>query len=58
MSEGHDASDGHDEPEEPTGIWARSTAPQSPFTTSQVATGLVVLVVGLVVAFGLPLLFA
>lgn len=46
----------HADPEEPSGIWARTTAPQSPFTFGQVATGLVVLVVGLVIAFGLPLL--
>lgn len=39
-----------------TGIWARTTAPQSAFTTSQVGTGLVVLAIGLLVAFGLPLL--
>ncbi|MFB6189852.1 MAG: hypothetical protein ABEI57_08200 [Halapricum sp.] len=33
----------------------RSTAPQSDFTMRQVAIGFVVLVVGLVVTFGLPL---
>ena len=45
----HDAS-------EATGIWARRTAPQTEFTTGQVGTGFVVLAVGLLVAFGLPLL--
>lgn len=42
--------------EEATGIWARSTAPQSQFTSRQVGTGIVVLVVGLLVTFILPLL--
>ena len=46
----------HAESEEAAGIWARTTAPQSAFTSSQVGTGLVVLAVGLLVAFGLPLL--
>jgi len=36
----------------------RSTAPQSEFTGRQVATGLVVLVAGLALSFGLPLLLA
>lgn len=36
----------------------RSTAPQSPFTTRQVAIGGGVLVVGLLVTVGLPLLVA
>ena len=39
---------------EATGIWARTTAPQSPFTMGQVGTGLIVLAIGLLVAFGLP----
>ena len=47
--------DGH-EPEEATGIWARTTAPQSEFTTRQAGTGFVVLAIGLLIAFGLPLL--
>ena len=34
----------------------RSTAPQSEFNSAQVGFGLVVLAVGLVVTFGLPLL--
>lgn len=34
----------------------RSTAPQSQFTSRQVGIGLVVLAVGLLVTFGLPLL--
>lgn len=46
------------EPEEDAVIWARTTAPQSAFTTSQVGTGFVVLAIGLLVAFGLPLLLA
>lgn len=40
------------------GLWARSTAPQSPFTARQVWTGFVVLAVGLVVAFVVPLTLA
>jgi hypothetical protein len=35
----------------------RSTAPQSEFTTGQVGIGFAVLLVGLAVTFGLPLLF-
>lgn len=38
-----------------TDIWARETAPQSPFTTRQVGVGVVVLAIGLAVSFGLPL---
>ncbi|MFA1610361.1 DUF7550 family protein [Halobellus rubicundus] len=41
---------GHDEDE------GRVTAPMQDFGMSQVTTGLVVLVVGLVVVFGVPLL--
>ena len=44
------------DPEEGTGIWARQTAPQTEFTTSQVGIGFVVLAIGFVVAFVLPLL--
>jgi hypothetical protein len=36
----------------------RSTAPQSEYTTGQVAVGYVVLLVGLAVTFGLPVLLA
>jgi hypothetical protein len=36
----------------------RSTAPQSNFTMGQVAMGIVVLVVGLAVVFGVPLALA
>ena len=36
-------------------IWERSTAPQSLYTSRQVLVGIVVLVVGAVVTFGLPL---
>lgn len=34
----------------------RTTAPQQPYTTSQVGVGLLVLVVGVAVAYGLPFL--
>lgn len=36
----------------------RSTAPQSPYTDTQVVVGAVVTLVGLVLVFGLPLLLA
>jgi hypothetical protein len=36
----------------------RSTAPQSEYTMGQVGFGLVVLLVGLVIVFGLPLALA
>jgi hypothetical protein len=36
-------------------VWARETAPQSPYTMRQVGIGLAVLVVGAVVAYGVPL---
>lgn len=53
---GHDADSGatvgHDIDE------GRTTAPMSPFTTRQVGFGLVVLVIGLIVAFGIPILVA
>lgn len=39
-------------------IWARDTAPQTPYTTRQVWIGLVVLLVGVAIAFGLPLVLA
>lgn len=35
---------------------ARSTAPQSPFTIRDVGIGFVVLLVGLLLTFGIPLL--
>ncbi len=36
----------------------RQTSPMRPFTTRQVGVGFVVLVVGVIVTFGLPLLFS
>jgi hypothetical protein len=36
----------------------RQTAPQSPYTRSQVVVGLVVTVAGLAVTFGVPLVLA
>lgn len=41
---GHDVSEG------------RTTAPMSPYSTRDVGVGAVVLAIGLIVAFGLPLL--
>ena len=42
----------------PDDVWARTTAPQSPYTTRQVAIGLVVFAVIAVVAFVVPLALA
>ena len=36
-------------------VWARETAPQSPYTSREVAIGLVVFAVAALVAFGVPL---
>lgn len=44
------------DPDRDDELWARETAPQSPYTARQIGIGLVVLVVGLAIAFGLPLL--
>ena len=51
-----DDAEAETESEEDAGIWARTTAPQSAFTTGQVGTGFVVLAIGLLVAFGVPVL--
>lgn len=40
------------------GVWARETAPQSPYSMRQVGIGLVVLAIGAAVAFGVPLALA
>lgn len=39
-------------------VWARDTAPQTPYTLRQVGIGLVVFVALAVVAFGVPLALA
>lgn len=44
-----------DEPEADAGP-VRQTAPQGPYTMRDVAVGFVVLVIGLLVTFGIPLL--
>lgn len=36
-------------------IWARDTAPQTPYTARQVGIGALVFAVGTIIAFGLPL---
>ena len=51
-AEDHD--DGHDHEEH--GDEGRVTSPMQAFESSQVTTGFVVLVIGLVVVFGIPLL--
>lgn len=45
-----DATEGED-----AGIWARATAPQTPYSGRQVGIGLIVFVVGVAVTFGIPL---
>lgn len=61
MSDDHDEDRPEYDPTSPTVPERepplRSTAPQSDYTTSQVGFGIAVLVVGLAVTFGLPLLF-
>lgn len=49
-------SEDHEEREVGPAPVDRSTAPQSEYTNSDVGRGLVVLLVGLVIVFGLPLL--
>lgn len=46
----------HEDAEPATGIWARRTAPQSEFTGRQALTGFLVLLVGLAIVVGIPLL--
>lgn len=48
------------EPEQQVGAYRteRTTAPQSPYTTRDVAVGLAVLAVGLVITFAVPLALA
>lgn len=46
----HEANQNDDE-----GIWARSTAPQTPYTMRQVVIGLIGLAIGLAITTGLPL---
>lgn len=53
----HDHGD-HDHGDHESGEDERVTSPMQSFSTSQVGIGLVILVVGLVVVFGLPLLVA
>ncbi|QOS11208.1 MULTISPECIES: DUF7550 family protein [Haloferax] len=57
MSDDHDHGDhGHDDHHADED--ARVTSPMQDFSMSQVTTGILVLVVGLVVVFGLPLALA
>jgi hypothetical protein len=49
--DGHADDHGHDDGDD-----GRVTSPMQEFTTGQVGVGFVVLLVGLAVAFGLPLL--
>jgi hypothetical protein len=53
MSDDHEEVD-NDYPNPPE----RSTAPQSDYTMSDVGTGIVVMLVGVAITFGLPLLLA
>lgn len=59
MSEEAEASESLDDVyADETDVWARETAPQSPYTMRQVGIGLAVLVALAVVAFALPLALA
>lgn len=37
------------------GVWARSTAPQSPYGMRQVGIGVVIFVIGIAITVGIPL---
>ena len=55
----HDDEHGHDHgADHDKGQRERTTAPQQDYSTSQVTTGLVVLVVGLILTFGLAFALA
>lgn len=54
MSEETGAADAEADGE--SDVWSRETAPQTPFTMRQVGIGLALFVLGVAVAFGLPLL--
>lgn len=61
MSEDSTGTDADtDAPETPdrADVWARDTAPQTPYTMREVGIGLAGLVVGAAIAFGLPLALA
>lgn len=49
-------TDEHAETGDAEGIWARTTAPQSGFTTRQVGIGILVLALGLLITVAIPLL--
>jgi len=53
MAADHDDHDHH-----PEGAAGRSTAPQSEYTARDVAFGVLIAAVGLLVTFGIPLLLA
>ena len=53
MTEEDEEEAGTESGEDP--IWERETAPQSPYTSRDVAVGVVVAVIGVAVTFGLPL---
>jgi hypothetical protein len=55
--QGHGDYHGHeDDTSHEDGGKARSTAPQSPYTSSDVRTGAMIALVGLVVVFAIPIL--
>ncbi|WP_191965877.1 MULTISPECIES: hypothetical protein [Haloferax] len=57
MSDDHHSGD-HDHGDHHSGEEGRVTSPMQDFTMGQVTTGVLVLVVGLAVTFGLPLFLA
>lgn len=50
------ASEDHETTDQ--GIWARTTAPQSDYTSRHVSIGLAVFVIGVGITIGLPLVLA
>lgn len=57
-SDGADETDEYSETSKGAYATPRTTAPQSPYSTRDVAIGLVVLTVGLAVTVGVPLVLA
>jgi hypothetical protein len=50
---------GHDIPSSSSqGVWERSTAPQSSYTPREIGIGTAVFLVGVLVAFGIPVALA
>lgn len=50
--------EGHGSAENGEGVWARSTAPQSPYRMRQVGIGFVIFAIGVAITVGIPLAMA